>query len=116
MALSSAVTSPPRVTRTRRSCLIGPSVDWPVRFENGCAALETIPGAENYIRKRIVEDRATHKVVSEELKLLYPWLSRGLSRRSIRRFCEVHDFHATSRLADTQLDMVVRTSIHKVSL
>ena len=80
------------------------------------AVLETIPGAEDYVRKRIVEDRATHQVVSEELKLLHPWISRGLSSRSIRRFCEAHDFHATSRLVDSQLDMVVKTSIHKVSL
>ena len=78
------------------------------------ALLETLPGVEDYIRKRIVEDRATHKVVSEELKLLYPWISRGLSSRSIRRFCETHDFHATSRLSATQLDMVVQTSVHKV--
>ena len=80
------------------------------------AVLETIPGIEEYIRKRVVEDRATHKVVSEELNLLFPWVSRGLSSRSIRRFCEAHNFHATSRLADTQLDMVVRSRIHKVSL
>lgn len=80
------------------------------------AVLEAIPGVEDYIRKRVVEDRATHKVVSEELKLIYPWISRGLSSRSIRRFCEAHDFHATSRLADTQLNVVVRSSIHNVSL
>jgi hypothetical protein len=80
------------------------------------AVLETIPGVEDYIRKRIVEDRATHQVVSEELKLLHPLISRGLSSRSIRRFCEAHDFHATSRLADSHLDMVVKTHIHKVSL
>ena len=52
------------------------------------AVLETIPGIEDYIRKRIIEDRATHQVVSEELKLLHPWISRGLSSRSIRQFCE----------------------------
>ena len=82
------------------------------------AVLETIPGVEDYIWKRIIEDRATYQVVSEELKLQHPWISRGLSSRSIRRFCEAHahDFHAMSRLADNQLDMVVKTSIHKVSL
>ena len=78
------------------------------------ALLETIPGVEDYIRKRIVEDGATRKAVSEELKLSYPFVSRGLSNRSIRRFCEAHDFHATSRLSDAQLDMVVRTSVRKV--
>ena len=62
------------------------------------AILETISGADDYIRKRIVEDKATHQWVSEELKLLHPWMSRGLSSRSIRRYCEAHDYHATSRL------------------
>ena len=82
------------------------------------ALLETIPGVEDYIRKHIIEDRATQQVVDEELKLQHPWISRGLSSRSIRRFCEVHDFYATSRLADNQFDMMVKTStsIHKVSL
>ena len=80
------------------------------------AVLETIPGVEDYIQKHIVEDRATHQVISEELKLLHPWISRRLSSRSICRFCETHDFHAKSRLADNQLDMVVKTRIHKVSL
>ena len=80
------------------------------------AVMATIPGIEDYVRKRIVEDRATHKVVSEELKRMYPSVSRGLSSRSIRRFCETRDIHASSRLSDTQLDIVMRTNIHKVSL
>ena len=75
------------------------------------AALETIPGVQNYIRRHIIEDRTTHQVVSEELTLLHPWISRELSSRSIRRLCEAHDFHARSQLADNQLDMV-KTSIH----
>lgn len=62
------------------------------------ALLETIPGVDNYIRKRIVEDKATHQLLSEELKLLHPWMSRGLTSRSIRRYCETHDYHAASRL------------------
>ena len=78
------------------------------------ALLDTIPGVEDFIRNRI-EQGATHKVLSDELKALYPLISRGLSSRSIRRFCEAHDIHSSSRLSDVQLDTVVRTSIHKVS-
>ena len=36
------------------------------------------------------EARSTHKAVSEELKLQYPFISRGLS---IKRFCDAHNFH-----------------------
>ena len=77
------------------------------------ALLDTIPGVEDFIRER-VEHGAMHKVISDELKALYPLVSRGLSR-SVRRFCEARDIHSSSRLSDVQLDTVVRTSIHKVS-
>lgn len=78
------------------------------------ALLDTIPGVEDFIRDR-VEQGATHKVLSDELKASYPLISRGLSSRSVRRFCEARDIHSSSRLSDVQLDTVVKTSIHKVS-
>ena len=77
------------------------------------ALLDTIPGVD-FIRDKI-EQGATHKALGDELKALYPLISRGLSYRSVRRFCEAHDIHSSSRLSDVQLDTVVKTSIHKVS-
>ena len=117
MALSYAVTRPPLHVTIPCRIPVGPfkhnNIAEAVRLK--MAILETIPGADDYIRKRIVEDKTTHQVVSEELKLMHPEISRGLSSRSIRRYCEAHDYHATSRLTDSHLDMVVKTSIHKVS-
>lgn len=56
------------------------------------ALLDTILGVGDFIRNRI-EQGAMHKVLSDELKALYPLISRGLSSRSIRRFYETHDIH-----------------------
>ena len=78
------------------------------------ALLDTIPGVEDFIRDKI-EQGATHKVLSDELKALYPLISRGLSSRSARRFWLARDIHSSSRLSDVQLDTVIKTSIHKVS-
>ena len=78
------------------------------------ATLEEIAGIEDFIRKRIVEDRVTHQRLSQELKLKYPYIRRGLSQMSIRRFCEAHDIHASSRITDSELDAAVRRCISKV--
>ena len=75
------------------------------------ALLDTIPGVEDFIRGR-VRQRATHKEISNELKVVYPGVSRGLS---VRRFCQANDIHAYSRLSDVELDKVVKTSAYKVS-
>lgn len=77
------------------------------------ALLDTIPGID-FIRDKI-EQGATQEVLSDRLKALYPLIPRGLSCRSVRRFYEAYYIHSSSRLSDTQLDTVVKTSIHKVS-
>ena len=40
---------------------------------------------EDFVRKR-VEEGNSHAVISEELQTMFPGL-RGLSERSVRRFC-----------------------------
>ena len=77
------------------------------------STLETLPGVYSLISKRVKEERRSHKQISEELKVLYPGV-RGLSVRSVRRFCDGHDIHTTSRLSDEDLDRVVSSSIAKV--
>lgn len=76
------------------------------------ATLETIPHILSFVSRR-VEERKTHKQISEELNRLYPGI-RGLSARSVRRFCDHHDIHSASLLADEDLDRVVSSSIAKV--
>ena len=78
------------------------------------ATLEGITGIEDFVRRRIVEDRVFHKRLSEELMSMYPHIRRGLSQMSVRRFCDAHNIHATSRLTDSELDTAVRSCVRKV--
>lgn len=74
-----------------------------------------IPGAWSLIRRLVVDERKTHKYVSRELKRIYPSVSRGLSERSVRRFCSEKGIHSTSRLDDGTLDAAVRRCVSRVS-
>ena len=78
--------------------------------------LATIPGVYVLIRKLVVEDRRSHRDTSVELQRRYPMIRRGLSERSIRRYCESHNIHATSRMTDLALDAAVRRCVAKVSI
>lgn len=84
-------------------------------FTVAMAIVESIPGISDLLQLKVVEERKTHECISQELKALYPGTS-GLSSRSIRRFCERHNIHATSRLIDSELDRVVSSSNGKVLL
>lgn len=95
---------------------------WPlkVRFKQKrtvivMATLATIPGIYSLVRKLIVHDRKSHRHVSDELKRRYP-TCRGLSPRSVRRFSETFNIHATFRISDSDLDASVRHCISRVSI
>ena len=77
------------------------------------ATLVTIPGAHALVRKLVVEDRS-NRDVSDELRRWYPTM-RGLSARSVRRFCEIYGIHSTSRVSDLELDTYVRNCVARVS-
>lgn len=77
------------------------------------SALSTLPNVEHFIRQRIVIERKTYQDISDELTTLNPGM-RGISSRSVRRFCHEHNIYGTSRLSDFQLDRAVWTSIQKV--
>ena len=76
-------------------------------------ALATLPGIEDVLKQKIIVERRSYESVSEQLRTANPSM-RGLSSRSIRRFCVEHGIHATSRLTDSHLDRVVATSVAKV--
>lgn len=77
-------------------------------------SLRSIPGIESVLKKKVVDERKSYKTVSQELKNAYPSLTRGLSARSIRRYCSDHGIQGTSRLTDTQMDRVVAAQVAKV--
>ena len=94
----------------RNYCYRGGKTDTSQTIE--MATLELLPVGE-LIARGIIERRKTHKQISEELKCLYPGV-RGLSARSVRRFCENHNAHSSSMLSNADLDRVVSSSIAKV--
>lgn len=77
-------------------------------------SLRSLPGIESLLKKKVVDERKTYETVSQELKSGYPSLTRGLSARTIRRFCSDHDIQSTSRFTDAQMDRVVAAQVAKV--
>ena len=77
------------------------------------AALESIGGI---VRQKIVLERKSYSAVSEDLKQAFPSVTRGLSARSIRRFCKEQNIHVSRRLSDMLIDRVVSSSVSKVIL
>ena len=78
------------------------------------AALSSIPGIEEELRMRVVEERKSYDAISTELKSSYPHLTRGLSARSVRRYCRELGIHVTPRLSDAHLDRIVASSVAAV--
>ena len=58
-----------------------------------------------FVRKR-VKYGSTHGAIVEELRAAFPRL-RGISVRSLKRFCATHNLHASSRCSDRVLDVLV---------
>ena len=79
------------------------------------ATIAELPGIHAYMKRLVVEERRTYKEISTELRSTYPTIKRGLSETwSVARLCETYN-HATSRIPDPALDIVVRSSVAKVS-
>ena len=76
-------------------------------------ALEQIAGIEGYIRGMVASGQKTHEDISRILRDQYP-ATQGLSTRSVRRYCHIHDIHATSRLSKPELTRVVATAVSQV--
>ena len=56
--------------------------------------------------KERIESGCTHRALVQELRSAFPGV-RGLSVRSLKRFCAKHNLHATSRCSDQVLDVLV---------
>ena len=61
-----------------------------------------------------VNNRSTHKAIAEELQRLFPGVYRGISARSVRRFCANYNLHGTSRLPNPALDVLIAYGIGMV--
>ena len=70
---------------------------------------------EEYVKRRIQDEKINHTALSMELKGMFPGQS-GLSVRSIQWFCEAKDIRKTSRLSQESVEAVVREAIIRVIL
>ena len=70
-------------------------------------------GLKAFIHYKIIEEGITFEDLSVLLKQLYPNY-KGLSVRSLQRFCKQEDIHKTSRIEDAMLDDVVKESVEQV--
>ena len=75
-------------------------------------ALSTIEelGLGAVVRKR-VEEGATHAAIARELGGAR---RRGLSARSVRRYCKKNGIHRSPRLESSSVDVLITWSIGKV--
>ena len=75
--------------------------------------MEKIPGLYTQVRHDMMEAGKTYAQIAEELQARHPG-ERGLSVRSVRRFCFNHGIRSSSGLSDAHLDKVVASGIAKV--
>ena len=68
---------------------------------------------EEWIRRQVMVERKTHHEISDILKSHLSF-NRGLSERSVRRFCEKHGIHYRSGLDRRALASATREAVQKV--
>lgn len=64
--------------------------------------------------RRRVSGGSTHRAIAGELRRLFPNVRRGISPRSVRRFCARHHLHSTSRLPSEAVDILVAYGVGMV--
>ena len=74
------------------------------------AALEQY---EDYIREKVIREKWTHKMLSDELQQSFSG-ERGFSVRSIERFCSEKEIRKTCDMDDQQLDEVITDAVLQV--
>ena len=67
-----------------------------------------------YVEHLVFTEQKSHRQISEILKSKYP-NRKGLSERSVRRFCKDRGISKRANLSDESLDDMVKESVRKVS-
>ena len=68
---------------------------------------------EEIVRQKIEVEGWTHERLSDFLRAENP-STRGLSTRSVRRYCCANDIHKTPRLSHKEVEEAVRQAISEV--
>ena len=66
-----------------------------------------------YVKDLVVNKKKTHSQVSLLLPEAFPE-KRGLSKRSVRRFCGENNVHSQQRVSQDDLEQCARTVVAKV--
>ena len=82
--------------------------------EDTMSALQAIPDIVSLLNTWIVLEKRSFSSISDQLKQHYPNV-RGLSARSIKRFCSSIGVRVRSQLTDDQVDRIVTCAVRKVS-
>ena len=77
------------------------------------ATLSCIEGLKDDMYRKVVSERKAYDQISRELQHCYPSV-RGISARSVRRYCSINGIKRTSRMADHEIERVVATNIAEV--
>ena len=64
--------------------------------------------------RRMVEEGISHSEISYRLRRRHPGV-RGLSERSVRRFCFEHDIHSNSGVSNRELRQIVEAGVREVN-
>ena len=80
------------------------------------ATIAELPGMYAYMKRLVIEERRTYQDISTELRRSYLMIWCGLSERSVARFCERFNIHATSCIPDQTLGTVFRSFVAKVRI
>ena len=62
--------------------------------------------------RQMVEDGISHSEISYRLRRRHPGV-RGLSERSVRRFCFEHDLHYSSGVSNRELRQIVEAGVRE---
>ena len=76
--------------------------------------MEVLEGLEDYIRCKIEREQWTHETLSQHLQQSYPG-QKGLSLRSVERFCSAKGISKHPKVTEEELDAAVSDAVSKVS-
>ena len=65
--------------------------------------------------KGLIENGYSYQEISNHYSFLYP-LHKGLSKRSVRRFCKVNEINRNVSMGKIEIDQLMRKSVDEVPL
>ena len=81
-----------------------------------CYSLNMDAVKVDFVRDLVVTRGKTHSQVSLMLQEAYPAGKRGLSSRSVRRFCLKNGIHAQNRLSNEELEHYTKQVVARVGI